>query len=189
LVRDLTDAARLHDGTLRLALTPLDLVPLVAEVVETARDVPPAHAIRLIATVAPLWVRGDAGRLEQVLFNLLTNAATHAPSARAIDVRLRRVDGAVALEVQDDGRGIAAADLPHLFARFSQVARADRPAQGGLGLGLFLCQELVAAHEGRIAVSSSEGVGTTVTVWLPLGEDAATARAVPPADRDGDPRS
>ena len=115
-----------------------------------------------------MWVRGDAGRLEQVFFNLLTNARTHGSSVRAIDVRLRRVDGAVALEVQDYGRGIADDQLPHLFARFYQVARADRLAQGGLGLGLFLCQELVAAHGGRIAVASGVEEGTTVTVWLPL---------------------
>jgi len=168
LVRDLTDAARLHGDTLRLTLAPLNVVPLVMEVVETARDVPPAHPIRLTTDEAPVWVRGDAGRLEQVLFNLLTNARTHGSSVRAIDVRLRRVDGAVALEVQDYGRGIAADQLPHLFARFYQVARADRLAQGGLGLGLFLCQELVAAHGGRITVVSGEGAGTTFTVWLPL---------------------
>ena len=181
LVRDLTDAARLHDGTLRLALTPLDLVALVTEVVETARAVPPAHPIRLTTDEAPVWVRGDAGRLEQVLFNLLTNAATHAPSVRAIDVCLRRVGSAVALEVRDYGRGIADDQLPHLCARFYQVARADRPAQGGLGLGLFLCQQLIAAHEGRITVVSSEGTGTTVTVWLPLVGNATTARDMPTA--------
>jgi len=168
LVRDLTDAARLHGDTLRLTLAPLNVVPLVMEVVETARAVPPAHPIRLTADRVPLCVRGDAGRLEQVLFNLFTNAATHAPSARAIDVRLRQVGSEVALEVRDYGRGIAADQLPHLFARFYQVARADRLAQGGLGLGLFLCQELVAAHGGRIAVASGVEEGTTVTVWLPL---------------------
>jgi len=175
LVRDLTDAARLQGGTLRLDLAALDLVPLITQVTETAQALPAGHAIRLDLDAAPVWVRGDAARLEQVLFNLLANAGAHAPSARAIDVRLRRVGAEAALEVQDYGRGIAADQLPHLFTRFYQVARADRPAQGGLGLGLFICQELIAAHGGHITVASTEGQGTTFTVWLPLLEGEAGA--------------
>ncbi len=175
LVRDLTDAARLQSGKLKLDLAALDLVPLIAQVAETAQALPAGHAIRLDLGTAPVWVRGDAERLEQVLFNLLTNASTHAPSATAIDVRLRRVGAEAALEVQDYGRGIAADQLPHLFARFYQVARADRPSQDGLGLGLFICQELIAAHGGRITVASTEGQGTTFTVWLPLLEGEAGA--------------
>ncbi len=168
LVRDLTDVARLQSGKLTLDRVPLDLVPLVARVVETAQDLPPGHTIDLDAGATPLWVHGDAGRLEQVLFNLLTNAIAHAPSETPIDVRLRRVDGDISLDVQDHGPGIVANQLPHLFSRFYQVARADRPSQGGLGLGLFICQEVVAAHGGRIVVASTEGEGATFTVWLPL---------------------
>jgi len=178
LVRDLTDAARLQGGALSLDLATLDLVPLVAQVAETAQALPAGHAIHLDLGAVPAWVHGDAGRLEQVLFNLLTNASAHAPSARAIDVRLRRVGVEAALEVQDYGRGIAADQLPHLFTRFYQVARADRPSQGGLGLGLFICQELIAAHGGHITVASADGHGTTFTVWLPLREAETTARAV-----------
>jgi two-component system CheB/CheR fusion protein len=96
------------------------------------------------------------------------NALAHAPEATGIEVRLRRVDGEVALQVQDDGRGIAAAALPHLFTCFYQVPRRDRPSQSGLGLGLFMCKELVRAHSGRVGVRSTEGEGTTFTVWLPL---------------------
>ncbi len=177
LVRDLTDAARVQGGQLTLDHATLDLVPLVAQGAETAQALPGGHTIHLALGAAPLWVRGDAGRLEQVLVNLLTNAATHAPSARAIDVRLRRVGAEAALEVQDYGRGIAAAQVPHLFTRFYQVARADRPAQGGLGLGLFICQELIAAHGGHITVASTEGEGTTFTVWVPLLEGG---RRTPP---------
>jgi len=85
------------------------------------------------------------------------------------------------VEVQDYGRGIAADQLPHLFARFYQVARPDRPSQGGMGLGLFICQEVVTAHGGRIAVVSTEGEGTTFTVWLPLTETAGSVRGTPDA--------
>jgi len=171
LVRDLTDAARLQGGKLGLDLAALDLVPLVAQVAETVQALPAGHPVRLDLGAAPVWVRGDGERLEQVLFKLLTTTGAHAPSVRTIDVRLRRVGAEAALEVRDYGRGIAADQLPHLFSRFYQVARADRPAQGGLGL--FICQEVVAAHGGRIAVASTEGAGTTCTVWLPLTESVA----------------
>jgi len=168
LVGDLTDVARLQSGKLTLVLTAVELGAVVERVVETARDLPPGHTIHLAAAADPLWLTGDAGRLEQVLFNLLTNAVAHAPSATPIDVRLRRVGAEAALEVQDYGRGIAADQLPHLFERFYQVARPDRPSHGGMGLGLFICQEVVVAHGGRIDVASTEGEGTTFTVWLPL---------------------
>jgi signal transduction histidine kinase len=111
-------------------------------------------------------VRGDAGRLEQVLLNLLTNALKYTPPTTRTAVRLRRVGGEVALAVHDDGPGIAADQVPHLFARFHQVARPDHASQSGLGL--FICHELVTAHGGRLEVQSTEGVGTTFTVWLPL---------------------
>src|SRR5205085_12549535 len=127
----------------------------------------------------PLLVYGDAGRLEQVLLNLLTNALAHAPEASRIEVRLRRVDDEVELQVQDYGRGIAATALPHLFTRFYQIARPDRPSQGGLGLGLFICQQLVTAHGGRMDVRSTEGEGTTFTVWLPLLDNEKEPRDRP----------
>jgi len=175
LITDLTDVARLQGGKLTLDLTPVDLVPLTIEAVETARAHSPAREFRIDAGPAPLRVRGDAGRLEQVLLNLLTNAIAYTPSATPTDVRLRRVGAEVALEVRDYGRGIAPAALSLLFDRFYQAARPDRPSQGGLGLGLFICHELVIAHSGRIEVASTAGEGTTLTVWLPA-LDAATAR-------------
>ena len=85
------------------------------------------------------------------------------------------------LDVQDYGRGIAADQLPHLFARFYQVARPDRPSQAGMGLGLFICQEVVTAHGGRIMVVSTEGEGTTLTVWLPLAETDGGVWGIPGA--------
>jgi two-component system CheB/CheR fusion protein len=172
LVNDLVDVTRLQSGKLTLDPAPLEVGALAAQAVETARGLAQeqthTHPLTLDAPAEPLWVRGDAGRLEQVLLNLLTNALKYTPPTTRIAVRLQRVGGEVALAVQDEGPGIAADQVPHLFARFHQVARPDHASQSGLGLGLFICHELVTAHGGRLEVQSTEGVGTTFTVWLPL---------------------
>src|SRR5205085_10677905 len=170
LVGDLVDVTRLQSGKLTLDLAPLEVGALAAQAVETARGLAQeqTHPLTLDAPAEPLWVRGDAGRLEQVLLNLLTNALKYTSQTTRIAVRLRRVGGEVALAVQDDGPGIAADQVPHLFARFYQVARPEGAPRSGLDLGLFICQELVTAHSGRLEAQSTERVGTTFTVWLPL---------------------
>jgi two-component system CheB/CheR fusion protein len=118
----------------------------------------------------PLVVNGDAARLQQVIVNLLSNAARYAPGSDHVDVRLLREPGQrVKLEVQDYGPGIAAAELANLFTPFFQGAHEDRGARGGLGLGLFICKEIVEAHGGTIEVSSSGG--TTFAVHLPLASE------------------
>ena len=118
-------------------------------------------------------VNGDADRLQQVLLNLLTNAITYASGSKRIDVRLRRVGNVAELEVQDYGEGIEAEHLPNLFSRFFQVIE-DTPSAGqGLGLGLFISHQIVAAHDGTISVESTVGEGTTFTVRLPLLEQVA----------------
>jgi two-component system CheB/CheR fusion protein len=136
--------------------------------------------VELAVAEEPLVVSGDATRLSQVVLNLLTNAARHAPDSPRIAVRLRREEGEALLEVQDYGPGIPAAALPHLFERFYQAA--GRTAQDGLGVGLFITRELVRAHGGAIEVRSSEGQGATFTVRLPLR--AASEEAAPTSTPD-----
>ncbi|HVA89491.1 MAG TPA: ATP-binding protein [Chloroflexota bacterium] len=168
LVNDLMDVARLQSGKLTLTWAVVDLDALATEAVETARGLAAERTITLDAPAEPLPVRGDSGRLEQVLINLLTNAIKYTPPTARIDVRLHQVDGEAVLAVHDDGPGIAADKLPHLFERFYQIARSDRGSQGGMGLGLFISHQLVEQHGGRIAVASAPGEGTTFTIWLPL---------------------
>jgi two-component system CheB/CheR fusion protein len=125
-----------------------------------------AERARLAAVLASI---ADA-RLQQVIVNLLSNAARYAPGSDHVDVRLLREPGQrVKLEVQDYGPGIAAAELANLFTPFFQGAHEDRGARGGLGLGLFICKEIVEAHGGTIEVSSSGG--TTFAVHLPLASE------------------
>jgi len=172
LVGDLLDVGRLRGGKMNLTMDNIDLGAVVRRAVEVTEVEAGARGqrIALDALATPLMVRGDAGRLEQVMLNLLTNAVKYAPESPAIAVRLRRdaAAGQAVLEVQDAGQGIAMADLPHLFSRFYQVERPDRPSRGGLGLGLYLVQELVEAHQGTVTVASVVGQGTTFTVRLPL---------------------
>ena len=192
LVGDLLDVGRVHGGKLHLVVEPLDVGALVARVcasVEIAFVVP----IRLEMPTTPVMVCGDAVRLEQVLLNLLTNALTYAPQSPFIDVRLAQTAEEAVLDVEDYGPGIPAPALPHLFSRFDQVEQRERPSQQGLGLGLFICHQLVAAHEGSITVRSGEGEGSMFTVRLPLLPDATrTACDANGADaapgRSSDPR-
>jgi two-component system, chemotaxis family, CheB/CheR fusion protein len=173
LVRDLMDVASLESGKLTLTRDVVDLATLASEAVETVRGQAGEHAVGVDVPAEPLLIRGDAGRLEQVLLNLLTNAVKYTSPNTPINVWLGRVDEEAVLAVHDDGPGIAADVLPHLFERFYQVERVDRGSQGGMGLGLFICHQLVEAHGGHLTVASAEGEGTTFTILLPLLEETA----------------
>lgn len=162
LVDELATLARTDAGT-PLAAEPVDLGALAAEVVEDARVVDPDRRIRLVAAPAP--VLGDPTRLGQVLRNLVANATTHTPPDAAVTVTV--TPGALRhqVTVADTGPGIPPAHLPHLFERFWRADPARGP--GGSGLGLAIVQSLVEAHGGTVAVTSTPGTGTTVTLTLP----------------------
>ncbi len=168
LVDDLLDASRLQTGRLSLDTQPTSLNELVSQTVEMAQSL--ANGQRIVYAEPPETITAnvDAGRIQQVLLNLLNNAIIYAPNSERIDVRLRRVDGAAEMQVRDYGPGIAASEVPRLFSRFFQVARTDRPARRGLGLGLYITRQVVDAHGGTIAAQSTEGEGTAFTVHLPI---------------------
>jgi two-component system CheB/CheR fusion protein len=175
LIEELTDVTRLQTGNLKLELEPVDLAGLVSRVVGVTQPLT-AQPISVVSTERPS-VLGDAARLEQVVFNLVTNAIVHAPQSERIEVRLGRSDGQVELQVRDWGAGIPQDDLPHLFSRHYQVARKGRPSKRGLGLGLFISREIVRAHGGEIAVDSVEGECTVFTVRLPAAPETGAAAA------------
>jgi two-component system CheB/CheR fusion protein len=177
LVNDLVDVSRLQSEKYTLDRQPLRLEEVLARGVELVQTMTTTQTIRLATHDTPLWINADAGRLEQVVLNLLTNATTYAPESEFIDVRARRTDSTAELTVQDYGSGIPAADLPHIFTRFFQAARQEERAQRGLGLGLFITHEIIAAHDGTISATPVEGEGTTFTIRLPLLEH--------PPDADG----
>jgi two-component system CheB/CheR fusion protein len=167
LVSDLVDANRLQRGKYQIDLAPVRLDQLVAE---TARAVQPSADGQQIEITESqeLTIEADAGRIEQVIFNIMHNAITYAPNTERIEVRLMHVDDTARIEIEDHGRGIPAEDIPHLFTRFYRVKRSDRPSRGGLGLGLYISQQIVEAHNGKIEVTSEPGTGTTFSIILPI---------------------
>ncbi|MGP4000043.1 sensor histidine kinase [Streptomyces sp. 8N706] len=180
LVEDLLLLARLDAGR-PLGLAEMDLSPLVVDAVSDAWVAGPDHRWRLELPDDPALVRGDAERLHQVLVNLLANARTHTPAGTTVTARVLRPGpgeaGAdeVLMEIVDDGPGIPAGLLPHVFERFARGDASRTRAAGSTGLGLAIVQAVVSAHGGRVEVRSVPG-HTVFAVRLP----AAHARGLPP---------
>jgi signal transduction histidine kinase/ActR/RegA family two-component response regulator len=190
LIDDLLDISRIITGKLRLDVRPVDLAGVVAAVVDALHPTAEAKAIRLQAVLDPRAgpVAGDADRLQQVVWNLLTNAIKFTPKDGRVQVRLERINSHVEIVVSDSGTGIEAEFLPHVFDRFRQADGTSTRKHGGLGLGLSIVRQLVELHGGTVGVESGgEGQGTTFVVQLPQmiarrQTDAATpARRLPTA--------
>jgi two-component system OmpR family sensor kinase len=169
LVDDLHDLALADAGQLRLERAPVDLAALVRAAADHFAPAAEAAGVALELAVAEdvPEVAGDAGRLAQVLRNLLSNALRHTPPGGHVRVALDRAAGWARLQVADSGSGIAPEDLPHVFDRFYRGDGDRRRAGGGAGLGLAIARQLVTAHGGRIEVASPPGDGATFTVLLP----------------------
>ncbi|CAM3302016.1 sensor histidine kinase [Corallococcus soli] len=170
LIEDLLDVSRISMGQLRLDRTPTDLATLAREVV--VRYTPQALQVGSTVEVeAPDPIPGnwDQTRLEQVLTNLLTNALKYG-AGKPIRVHVRSEAGLALLTVQDEGIGIAPEQQPRVFDRF--VRAVSERNYGGLGLGLFITQQIVEAHGGIVQVRSTLGQGSSFTVLLPQGLDA-----------------
>ena len=125
------------------------------------------RGIQIHCDVAAMECLGDAGRIGQVVTNLLTNAIHFNRDQGEVRLSARAEADAVVLTVADTGQGIPAEDVPHLFERFYRADKSRSRIQGRNGLGLAICKAIVDAHGGSIAVSSQEGAGSTFTVRLP----------------------
>ncbi|MGB4135302.1 MAG: ATP-binding protein [Microbacterium sp.] len=166
LVEDLLLLARLDEGR-ELAHAPVDLTLLAVEELTDARPAGPEHVWELEVPEEPVVVSGDAGRLHQVVTNLLANARTHTPAGTTITLTVAAVPGGAELRVHDDGPGIDPGVQGELFARFARgdVSRARQT--GGTGLGLAIAKAIVEGHGGTLGVESAPG-DTTFTVRLPV---------------------
>ncbi len=169
LIEDMIDVNRLQNGKFNLHFTQLRLDTLLEQVARDGQMLTTKQVINFDSNNEPLVVNGDAMRLQQVILNLINNAITYASDSPKIDLCLRHLDNEQAeIRVQDYGPGIKAEYQAALFSRFYQVARADGGNNAGLGLGLFIAQQIVVAHGGTLRVESSEGEGATFIVQLPL---------------------
>ncbi|PYN38896.1 MAG: histidine kinase [Candidatus Rokuibacteriota bacterium] len=171
LVDDLLDMSKIVNGRMRLAVQPVDLGELIDDALEAVRHAAEAKGIRLHSVLeAPgLLVSGDAGRLQQVVWNLLDNAVKFTPKDGRVQVQLQRVRSHVEIVVSDTGQGIAADVLPYVFDRLRQGESGSTRGQGGLGIGLALVRHFVELHGGSVyAESAGEEHGATFVVKLPL---------------------
>jgi PAS domain S-box-containing protein len=166
LINDLLDVARIEAGRLELERGPLLLPELVCEVVADFRPVCPRHRFECQKPVEPLVILGDRGRLAQVLTNLLENAVKYSPQGGAVRITVERRGSEAVIAVADSGIGIPADQQEHLFERFFRARNAPISGFGGLGLGLYICRDIVQRHGGRIWVESEVEHGSTFYVAL-----------------------
>jgi PAS domain S-box-containing protein len=171
LIEELLDMSRAINGKLRLDVQSVDLQLIIAEALESVRPAAEAKGLRLIRVLDPKGapITGDPNRLQQVLWNLFSNAIKFTPKGGQVQVFLRRVNSHVEISVADSGQGIPAEFLPHLFTRFSQADTSTTRHFGGLGLGLALVKSLVELHGGIVsAYSEGDGRGAKFVVSLPI---------------------
>jgi PAS domain S-box-containing protein len=171
LIEDLLDISRIMRGKLSLTVAPVSLAFVISAAVETVRLAAEAKNTQIIldlaSGVAP--VAGDAARLQQVVWNLLTNAVKFTPNGGQVTVELRQLNGLAQIRVMDTGKGINPQFLPHVFEYFRQEDSSTTRKFGGLGLGLAIARQIVEMHGGTVwAESQGEGMGATFIVELPL---------------------
>ncbi|KFE71034.1 ATP-binding protein [Hyalangium minutum] len=168
LINDLLDASRIESGGLALQPQPTRLDLLTEHVIHVTEGLYEAgHRILFHAPATPLQVLGDPYRLEQVIANLLENALKYSPDGGTIHVSLEPRGDTALLSVSDPGIGIPADQQEHLFERYFRARNVSPRSYGGLGLGLYICRDIVARHGGRIWVESEVDRGSTFYVALP----------------------
>jgi signal transduction histidine kinase/ActR/RegA family two-component response regulator len=178
LVDDLLDVSRMVTGQMRLQVSSVSLGAIVDEAFAAVRPGAEAKKLELVKRIdAPVgMIRGDADRLQQVVWNLLSNAVRFTPQGGRIDVSLREVANQVEIRVSDTGVGLSPDFVPHAFEPFRQADSSMTRMHGGLGLGLSIVRHLVELHGGTVrAESAGKGQGASFTVRLPAHADVRTA--------------
>ncbi len=189
LVDDLLDVSRITRGKIKLQKAAVELAAVVARAVETSQPLLEArrHELTVTLPAQPTWLEGDATRLAQVVSNLLNNSAKYTEDGGHIRLAVERGPGEAVLRVGDDGVGIHADLLPHVFELFTQGDRSPARSEGGLGIGLTLVKSLVEMHGGGVeARSEGAGKGSEFVVRLPvlegeppiIGDDAGAEQDV-----------
>jgi signal transduction histidine kinase len=185
IIDDILDLARLESGKMAIEAHPFDAAALVAEAAETLRGAAEAKELAFTLDLAALgtpWMQADAGRIRQVLLNLLGNAVKFTARG-GVHIAARRLPGPVLeLEVVDTGPGLPDEDQRRLFEPFVRAGRAGLDRLSGTGLGLAISKRIVDALGGTIEVESSPGAGARFRVRIPVGDAAAPQAAAPPVE-------
>jgi two-component system CheB/CheR fusion protein len=183
LIRDLLDLSRLRSGKLELNRETVSPVVSIHNAIETVREDAGSKSIA-IDVEAPdeaVFVEADPVRLEQVIWNLLNNAVKFTPRDGRIAVKLRAEAEEIILTVEDNGQGIDASFLPHIFQIFRQADSSTNRSQSGMGIGLAVVQQLVGLHGGSVtAYSAGAGQGASFTIHLPRSVENSAQRSVAP---------
>lgn len=191
LVDDLLDVSRIITGKLNLNLETVEPASVIQEACNAARPAAQEKGVQLQLLLDPDvdCVACDPARLQQVVRNLLSNAIKFTPKDGRVEVRVQPGELGVEIKVSDNGQGISAQFLPHMFDRFRQADQAITRAHGGLGLGLAIVRELVEMQGGTVrAESDGEGLGSTFTVNLPRGQQGVAAPRTNGEQRSADVR-
>ena len=170
LVDDLLEVSRITTGRVQLRLEQVLISNIVQSAVETAKPIieERAHTLTISLPPAPVWLHGDAARLEQVVVNLLVNAARYSDDCSHIWLTVEQDGDKAVLRVRDVGDGISPELLPRIFDMFTQAERSLDRSQGGLGIGLCLVRRMVELHGGTVEATSELGKGSEFVVRLPL---------------------
>ncbi|MHB8974062.1 MAG: PAS domain-containing hybrid sensor histidine kinase/response regulator [Pirellulaceae bacterium] len=170
LVDDLMEMSRITTGRIHLQQERVTLNGIVNDAVESVRSMigQHRHSLNMSLPSDPIFIFGDASRLQQVVVNLLTNAVKYTNDGGCIWLSLQQESDEAVLRLRDTGVGIAPELLPRIFDMFTQAERSLDRSQGGLGIGLCLVQRLVEMHRGRVEAHSSLGQGSEFVVWLPV---------------------
>ena len=185
LIDDLLDISRILRGKLSLQPVSVDLSQVMVAAIETIRLAAEAKELRLEVDAPPdrCFVLGDVTRLQQVVWNLASNAVKFTPTGGEIQIRLEPMGQDAQIQVRDTGRGIHPDFLPHVFEFFRQQDGSTTRQFGGLGLGLAIVRQIVELHGGTVSVASAgEGQGATFTVSIPLQKPACSINPEPELD-------
>ena len=188
LIEDLLDVSRIVTGTLRLELRPVELPAVLAAALDAVRPTAERKGVAITSNVTARLdlVTADAGRLQQVFWNLLANAVKFTPSGGSVAVTAAGGDGGVRVSVVDTGTGIDAATLPYIFERFRQADSSMTRRHGGLGLGLALVKHIVELHGGAVR-AESDGLGQGATFRVTLRSAGAAGTTEPSARAPDEP--
>ena len=180
LVDDLLEVSRITSGRIQLHFEPITFGSVIERAIESTRPLMEQrrHALQIVLPEGAVWLHGDATRLEQVVVNLLNNAAKYTDDGGSIRVTVTTSTNEAVLKVGDNGIGIEPDLLPRIFELFTQAERSLDRSSGGLGIGLALVQKVVSMHGGSVTAESAVGHGTELTIRLPL------AAAPPGANSD-----